>query len=234
LAFQFFATSSRAEPVSLGPFKPKLTLYGISIDAVATVSADIVTNRDGAYLRGDIFLLVDRDELSVALSALGNKLLPANIQKNPCTFEIQSIKLLTVSVISNTGDFHATVFVAPHGFACPLFSGDVSLGIRFVPAVAKQNLSLKISRLEVTVPPEWRFFGAAKAIEGEVRSRLEAFVFSMPTISHVTAAYQGASLDLKGNSFLIKIRSDAQVNQPAIMDVINKSYQSQNLSFGYP
>jgi hypothetical protein len=223
-----YSASARAETLNLGPFKPKLTVFGVSLDPLGVnVSADIVTSRDGAYAKGDIFLSFQADQIVDKLSALSDKLLPSNLQAGNCNFEIRSASSLSLTVISNTGDFHAKVHVIPGG--CLLTEGDVSLGIRFAPTVVKSILSIKIARLDVGVPVEWKFVGfiankdPERLISDELRKRAESFHLSMPPIEHVRAAFQGASLDLKANNLIIRIRSDAQIDQAIIMDVLNRS-----------
>jgi hypothetical protein len=238
LATPLGVTPSQAEALSLGPFKPKVTLYGISLDPVVNVSADLVTSRDGVNAKGDVLASLRADQISDKLAAIGKKLLPVTIQVSPCTFEIQRASSLTLSVISNTGDFHANIHVAPSG--CPLIAGDVVLSVRFAPVVVNSILSIKIAKLDVVVPAEWWWVGfiankdPATQIANELRKKVEGFAFSLPAIEHVRAALQGASLDLKANDLIVRIRADAQIDRPVVMNILNKSGQIDSLSFSYP
>jgi len=217
--FRFCIADSRAEAVSLGPFKPKVTVYDISLDTTVNVSADVVTHLDGAQAELNIFASLAQDELSTKLNAIANKLLPLKISAPACKFEIQRISSLVVSVVNNTGDVRITAFVVPH--ECPLTEGDVSVWLRFTPTTTVSSLSLKTEKIEVTVPTEWNFVGVVlnkdprKIIRDEIKKLVEARAFSMPSIEQVRAAFQGASLDTKANAIVLRIRFDAQINQPA-------------------
>lgn len=225
---------SRAEAISLGPFNPKLILYEVSIVPTATVAADIATNHDGAYVKGDLYFLIENDELTKALSKIAKKLLPTNLQKKTCILEFQRAESLEFRILSNTGAFKSTVAVVTHGAFCPLSSGDVALALRFVPSVAKKNLSLQLVKLNVTAPASWTLFGATEELEDMVRKWVADFSLPMPAIAHVAADFQGASFDVKGDSFVIRVRADAQVGQQAVMDAVNRLDEIRNFSFSYP
>ena len=238
MLYQCVISSSHAEILSLGPFSPETTVYGVALDPIVDISADVTTNKDGAYAAMNGYVSIDTTTLSEKLNALARNLLPLIVQAKPCDLEIQSASSIALSVISNTGDFHTTTFVVPHG--CALTSGEVSLSLRFVPLVTRSSVSLKITKIDVTVPFEWKFVGffAGKSpqnlIAQQITSMLGKVNLTMPSIEHVKAAFQGASLDTKGKFIVARIRFDALIDQPAIMDALNRSDQIRNLSFTYP
>jgi hypothetical protein len=164
--------------------------------------------------------------------------LPLTMEETPCTFEIISISSMTLSVISSTGDVRAAAYVAPHG--CPLTSGEVSVWLRFIPLAAKSNLSVKVIKCVVTVPAEWTFVAwfAGKNPKQQIQKGLEKIIagltFKMPSADHVHAAFQGVSLDTKLSAIILRIRLDAQIDQPAIMEILSGSEQIKNLSINYP
>jgi hypothetical protein len=238
LVLQSVVFPARAEPLALGPFTPKVTLYGTSIDPVVNFQADVATKRDGLYAKGNILVSVPAADINSKLSAISKRLLPVEVPADRCRFEIQSISDPTFTVVSNTGDFKVDAYVVPQG--CPLVSGSVSLHVRFAPAVVKSILSIKIASLEVKVPSEWWWIGKlagkdpATLIAAELKKRVEAQTFSMPPIDHVRAALQGASLDSKAGNVIILVRSDAQIDGSAVTDALSASGLLAKLSYTYP
>jgi hypothetical protein len=230
--------SLNAEPLSVGPFSPKLTLFGASIDPLVNISADVTTKTDGLYARGDIVASLPADKMSDHLVEMSKKLLPTELNFSPCRFEIVSVSSPTLIVVSNTGEAHANVYVVPHG--CPLVAGDVTVDLRFGPSVVKSVLSFEIARLDVSVPSEWRLVGffankdPSKLIAAEIRKRILGISLSFPASEHVHAALQGASLDLKADNFVVRIRADARMDRSAITTAINTSKEIQSVSMSYP
>ncbi|MGJ4927906.1 hypothetical protein ACQR1I_21880 [Bradyrhizobium sp. HKCCYLS2038] len=215
-----------------------MSIFGANIDPTVNISADMLTTREGLYVKGEIIASLRADKAADHLTQISRKVLPQQFQFNSCTFEIQSATSLSFTVVGNTGDLQGSFHVAPHG--CLLVPGNVSISMRFAPAVDRATLRVRVARIKVVVPSVWSLVGfiankdPSTLIAAEVKRIVEDYRFSMPPVDHVRAALQGASLDQKANELVVRIRMDAQVAKPALLSMLLKSDAIKDFSFNYP
>lgn len=234
----FQAGASRAAPLDLGPFPARLVLYGVASDVSIEPSADVSTTAAGAHLALDARASASASQLAANIEAIAKARLPIKVAAGPCEFSIQSLTATQISVSGNTGTFATTVAIAPSG--CPLSAGSVTLSVRFVPQTTPAQLGVKITDVAVQTPFQWRFLGllAGKSPEQQIaaaiRAQAAALSLPMPAINHARAAFQGASLDAKGDTLIFRVLADLQADRQAIVDELMSLEAVKNLEVRYP
>jgi hypothetical protein len=231
------AGGGNAEMIALGTVKPKLTLYDVKLEPSIDVRGDVLTTAAAANVKLDVDVLFAQSLfVEKTRKLIEEKLLPKDVVAGTCTVTIDSLKDYNFYVESNTGFLNAMVSVKPCGFP----HGDVSIEARLVPQADKEALGVKFTRLVVKIPFFWRTAGwfGGRDLEKEIVDKITAEArdggFKMPKFEGGRAAFQGASLDKRGQSIVLRLRGDAQVDQPRVVKLLADVELLKNLEYSYP
>jgi hypothetical protein len=240
LAALLVPADCKAEMIELGTFKPKLTLFGAVFEPTVNARGDVITTRAAANAKLDAEALIPRAELVEKTRQIIRSFLPRGFKDKggSCTLNVTSLETYDVRVSGNTGFLDAAVWVDPEG--CNLFQGRVSMHARFVPRRENDKLGIDITRLDVEIPPYWsapaRLVGRdpRKEIAEQITKEVAGSTLKMPTFEGGRAAFQAASLDARGQSIVLRIRADAQVDQPRVAKFLTGWEPLKNLAYSHP